>query len=338
MFWRRLFLKRKGRYLFTGFFFNSFNSEPPARHVFSFSIMEEKKPVTALGLFNLFVVYIIWGSTYLAIRVAVREGSGFPPFMLGATRTLASGSILLVWAFLIKGRKIPTRNEWLVIICSGLLLWIGGNGLVTWAEQRADSGFAALLLGTLPLWVALVESIIDRRRPSLGLIGALMAGFSGLVILSLPTIRQGTRADILSMLALLFAPLFWGCGSILLARRPVKTAPQALAGYQQLVGCIAFFLISLFFNEPPLQPAREAVFAWVYLVIAGGVCAFTAYMYALKLLPTALVATYAYVNPVIAVFLGWLILREAITPWTILGAALILLGVFGVFRVKTAAN
>lgn len=298
--------------------------------------MENRKPVTALGLFNLFVVYIIWGSTYLAIRIAVREGSGFPPFMLGATRTLASGGILLVWALFLKDRKLPRSHEWMVIIFSGLLLWIGGNGLVTWAEQRADSGYAALLLGTLPLWVALVESIIDRRRPSFGLIVSLFAGFSGLAILCLPTIQQGSRADVLSMGALLVAPFFWGCGSILLARRPVETGPQALAGYQQLVGCIAFFILSFLFKEPSLEPVKEALIAWVYLVIAGGVCAFTAYMYALKLLPTTLVATYAYVNPVIAVFLGWLILKESLTPWTIFGAALIFLGVIGVFRVKAA--
>jgi drug/metabolite transporter (DMT)-like permease len=184
--------------------------------------------------------------------------------------------------------------------------------------------------------VALIESIIDRRKPTFKLVISLFAGFLGLFILSLPTIKQGSQADILAIIALLFAPLSWGCGSILLVRRPVGISPQASAGYQQLVGCIGFFIISLLLKEPSIAPVKEAWFAWGYLVIAGGVCAFTAYMYALKLLPTALVATYAYVNPVIAVILGWLILKERITGWTVIGAILILLGVFGVFRAKAA--
>ncbi len=296
--------------------------------------MEEKKEITLAGLLNLFVVYIVWGSTYLAIRVAVREGSGFPPFMLGATRTLASGVLLLVWAFLFKKRLLPKPQEWKTLIVSGLFLWIGGNGLVNWAEQRAHSGYAALLVGTLPLWVACIESIIDRRKPTVGFIVSLLAGFAGLLVLSIPTLTTGTKADFLSMIALLLAPFFWACGSILLVRKPVSLPPQVSAGYQQLVGCVGFFILSYLMKEPSLTPGKEAWIAWVYLVIAGGVCAFTAYMYALKLLPTALVATYAYVNPAIAVFLGWLILREPITWWTLIGASLVLLGVFGVFRVK----
>ena len=296
--------------------------------------MEQNKHISALGLFNLFVVYIVWGSTYLAIRIAVREGSGFPPFMLGATRTCVSGGILVLLALLLKKSRLPKTGEWVTLVVSGLFLWIGGNGLVNWAEQRADSGYAALLLGTLPLWVAVIESIIDRKRPTPGLVVSLFAGFAGLFILSLPTIKQGLQADILAMIALLFAPLSWGCGSILLVRRPVKISPVASAGYQQLVGCIGFLILSFLVKEPALAPAKEAWFAWGYLVIAGGVCAFTAYMYALKLLPTSLVATYAYVNPVIAVFLGWFFLKEGITVWTVVGAILILLGVFGVFRQK----
>lgn len=300
--------------------------------------MEENKKISLFGLGNLLAIYIIWGSTYLAIRIAVREGSGFPPFMLGATRTLVAGLILLFWSCCLNTRKVPTFQEWKILIVSGILLWIGGNGLVNWAEQQVDSGYTALLLGTMPLWIAIIEAMIDRKIPKFNLFLPLVIGFSGLVILLWPTLKQGTEAEISALIALLIAPLSWGLGSVILARNPLSLSPQAVSGLQQLIGCLVFLIISLLLKEPPLAPVKEAVWAWTYLVIAGGICAFTAYMYALKLLPTTLVSTYAYVNPVIAVFLGWLILNESITWWTIFGALFVLCGVFGVFQAKAKAN
>lgn len=132
------------------------------------------RPVSWTGLFHLFVVYLVWGSTYLGIRVAVREGSGFPPFLLGASRTLTAAALLFAWNLLRRQRIRPCRNEWMTLLPAGLLLWVGGNGLVNWAEQRADSGYAALLVGAMPIWVVLMESLVDRRRPTLHLIGALI--------------------------------------------------------------------------------------------------------------------------------------------------------------------
>ncbi len=297
-------------------------------------MQNHEKNISWSGLLHLLVVYIVWGSTYLAIRVAVREGGGFPPFMLGATRTLVAGLLLIGWTYFRKHRLLPTRSEWPILIACGLLLWIGGNGLVNWAEQHANSGFAALLVGTMPLWVAMVESIVDRRPPSFQLIMSLVIGFAGLGVLTYPVIKQGSATDIWSVIALLLAPLFWGAGSVLQVRKPVKLTPAASSGYQQLIGCIAFFLISFVSGEPPLAPTTEAWIAWGYLVIAGSIIAFTSFLYALQLLPTAVVTTYAYVNPVIAVFLGWVILKEQVTVWTIVGTALILAGVAGVFQSK----
>ena len=122
--------------------------------------------VTGEGLAYLFAVYFIWGSTYLAIRVAVRDGSGFPPFTMGAMRMLAASILLFLWAVLRRQGMRPSRRDLGVLVASGLLLWVGGNGLVVWAEQRAASGYAALLIGTTPIWAAIIESVLDRRAPS----------------------------------------------------------------------------------------------------------------------------------------------------------------------------
>jgi drug/metabolite transporter (DMT)-like permease len=280
------------------------------------------------------VVYVVWGSTYLAIRVAVRDGSGIEPFMLGASRTLVAGLLLLAWNGLRRARIRPTRREAVILAASGLFLWLGGNGLVNWAVQHADSGYAALLIGTTPLWTAVVESLVDRRPPTFRLLGALILGFAGLGILTYPVLCAGGEADLLALIALLLAPLSWVLGSVLQSRRPVKLTATASSAYQQLAGCAGFILVAWIVGEPLMRPTAQAWCAWIYLVVAGSMVAFTSFIYALRLLPTPVVMTYAYVNPVIAVFLGWLFLAEPITGWTVGGTVMILLGVAGVFREK----
>ena len=250
------------------------------------------------------------------------------------TRTLAAGLLLLGWNILKRTKLRPTRRETATLAASGLLLWIGGNGLVNWAEQHADSGYAALLVGTMPLRVALAESIIDRRVPSMRFVAALLLGFVGLAFLCYPEIRQGGEADLLAMIALVLAPLSWGLGSVLQSRRPVKLKPTVSSAYQQLTGCAGFFLLAWILGEPAMNPTSDAWLAWGYLVIAGSLIAFTSFLLTLRLLPTSVVMTYAYVNPVIAVFLGWSILNETITRWTLAGTACILFGVAGVFHEK----
>lgn len=288
--------------------------------------------VTWAGLAHLLVVYAVWGSTYLAIRLAVREGSGFAPFFLGASRTLTAGAVLLGWNLLRGQRILPTRREWLTLIPAGLALWLGGNGLVNWAEKRADSGYAALLVGVMPLWVVLIESVIDRRRPTIHLMGGLMVGFAGLIVLTYPVLRRATGAGIWEAAALVIAPLSWGGGSIYQMRRPVGLGPTASSAWQQLIGSVGFLIVSVSLGEPRPHPTPAAWGAWGYLVVAGSIVAFTSYLTALRRLPTALVTTYTYVNPVIAVFLGWLLLREPITGWTIAGTVLVLAGVGGAFQ------
>jgi drug/metabolite transporter (DMT)-like permease len=285
-----------------------------------------------VGLLNLLVIYIVWGSTYLAIRIAVREGAGWGPFWLGASRVLTAAALLFAINRIRGVRLRPDRGELWVLAVTGLLLWVGGNGGVNWAEQRIDSGLAALVVGTTPIWVALIESVIDRRAPSLLLSVSLLVGFAGLAVLTLPTTRGGLGGDFVGVATVVVAAVSWGAGVILLNRRPLGFDPVVTSGWQQLFGGVGFVALAGLVGEPTPTPDSGAWLAWSYLVVFGSLIAFTSFVVAVRHLSTAVVMTYSYVNPVIAVILGWLVLSERITTSTITGTVLILAGVFGVFR------
>ena len=283
------------------------------------------------GLLNLFVVYLVWGSTYLGIRIAVREGSGFPPFLMAAGRTVLGGLILLAWAK-IKGERLRlVRSDALLLVTTGAMLWIGGNGLVNWAEQRIPSALTALFLASTPLWVAALESVIERRAPSLLLIGSLLLGFCGTGFLSCPVLSSGIHADIVSIAVLFIASLSWGSGSLLQRHHGVHLSARVTAGYQQIFAVPGFLVLSYLTGEPRPTPLPSAWMAFAYLVVFGSVIAIASFTRALQILPTKVLFTYSYVNPMIALFLGWFILSEPITHWTLLGAVLIISGVAGVF-------
>jgi len=292
----------------------------------------ERETLDRKGLLYLAVVYVVWGSTYLFIRIAVREGAGFPPYLMAALRVLVASGILLGWARLRGERLRLDRTELILLGGSGLLLWVGGNGLVTWAEQRAASGLAALLVAAMPIWAELIAVVLDRRLPTVRLAGSILVGFLGVGLLSWPVLRQGTAADVLSVVALLLAPLFWAGGSIWLQRRKPDLGVRVIAGWQQLIGTAGLSLMALASREPWPTPTPAAWLAWGYLVVFGSVIAFTSYMACIRLLPYSVVVTYTYANPVIAVGLGWIVLGEAITGWTVAGAALVVSGVAGVFH------
>lgn len=292
----------------------------------------ESKKITPTGLAHLAIVYFVWGSTYLAIRIGIRSGSGFDPFWFGGTRVLVAGLILILWGYLRRKNIRPSKSDLLVLAASGLLLWIGGNGMVVLAERRVDSGLAALVVSSTPIWVAFLESILNRRMPSFQFIIALVIGFGGILVLSFPILSSGIKADILSIVFLFLASISWSTGLVLQTRRPVNLTRGISAGYQQLFGGIFYVIIALAVGEKLPSPTPEAWMAWGYLVIFGSLLAFTSFVTALQILPTGLVTTYAYVNPVIAVILGWLILREPITLWTVAGGVFVLLGVMGIFQ------
>lgn len=291
---------------------------------------------SSLGMFCLVVVWIVWGSTYLGIRVAVREGSGFPPFAMAALRALVGGAILLLIGVLLKQRVKPGRRELCLLAASALLLWNGGNGLVTWSEHRVHSGYAALCVGSTPIFSAIVEAIWTRRRPSAMLLLSLLTGFAGLAVLTAPVLRMGIRADFLATFAIVIATLSWCLGSSLQQRHPVSLHPVVIAGWQQILALAGYALMSRATSEPLPHPTPHAWLAWAYLTGVGSLFGFTAYVVALKHLSLPVVMTYAYVNPLIAVALGWFFLSEPVTLWTAGGTALILAGVAGVFHDKFA--
>ncbi len=281
---------------------------------------------------HLFVVYLVWSSTYLAIRVAVRPGAGFPPFALAAMRCLLAFPLLIVWARARGLRVMPTRHELPLLATSGVLLWAFGNAFVVVAEQRVSSALAALLIASTPIWVALLESAIDRRLPSKLVAVALFVGFLGVGFIGYPALRGGVRADTIAVVVLLIAALSWGGGSLLQRRRPVGLDAIVSAAYQMLFGGLAVSALSIGFGEPMPKPTSAAWMGFAFLLVFGSLISFTSFLKALHLLPTRLVFTYGYVNPVIAAFLGWIVLGERIAGPTLAGAGLVLLGVAGSFR------
>jgi drug/metabolite transporter (DMT)-like permease len=286
------------------------------------------------GIAHLWVVYLVWSSTYLAIRVAVRPGAGFPPFALGALRCLLAFPVLLLWARLRGLRIRPTWPELRLLVVSGVLLWTFGNAFVAVAEQRVSSALAAILIASTPIWVAVLESIVDRRFPPLPVLAALVVGFAGTGLVGYPALRGGVRADVVAVLLLLVASLSWGGGSLLQRRRPVELDAMVSAAYQMLTGGIGVAALSLGFGEPLPNPDRSAWLGFAFLLVFGSIVAFTSFLRALHLLPTRLVFTYGYVNPVLATFLGWMVLGERLSAEGLAGAALVLVGVAGAFRTR----
>ena len=282
---------------------------------------------------HLLIVYIVWGSTYLGIRVAVQEGSGFPPMIMSATRVFAGSLILIALARFIKKQSLRlTKEEWVVLSISGLALWWGGNGLLAIAEMTVPSGYAALIISCTPIWVAIIESILDKKRPSFFLVISLLIGVAGIAVLNWPAIIAGNLNDLKGLFLLIIAGLSWGAGSIYQKRKNIHTTPEISSAVQQFTGGIALLITSFIISEPTMNPVPSAWWAWGYLIIFGSVIAFTSFVKALKLLPPNVVFTYAFVNPVVAVILGFFILGEPITPWTFAGATLVIIGVLGVFK------
>lgn len=293
----------------------------------------------AKGLICLALVYLIWGSTYLAIRVAVANGGGFPPFSLGAVRLLSAGALVLAWAAAL-GRPLRlSRTQLAEQAAAGWLLWLGGNGLVVWALTRVSSGYAALLMGATPIFVALLEAVRDRRAPSPRAGLGLVLGLGGIAALSGPELAGGDgRAALVGLIALLLAALSWALGTVYQQRARSPIDPLVAAGYMLLFAGIGFGIVAFLRAEPTPAPTAGAWWSLSYLVVVGSVIGFASYVYALRLLPASLVMTHAYVNPVVAVVLGWAWLGEPFTGWTWLGSALVLLGVYQVFRARRAVT
>ena len=271
-------------------------------------------------------VYLVWGSTYLAIRVGLE---GYPPFLMGSLRFLAASAVFygfLRW----RGHAAPTRAQWKNAAVMGLFMLVMGNGLVNFAEQTVSSGLAAIAVASMPLWAALF-GVMKRQHPSRGEWLGLAVGFVGVVWLN---VGSEMRASLGGMLALLAAPIAWAWGSVWSRGRDLP-APFMSTAAQMLCGGVAMGLLGLALGERITEvPPLEATLAVGYLAAFGSIVAFSAYVWLLQHVRPALATSYAYVNPPIAVLLGALLLDERFGISAIGAMAVILAGVLIITRAK----
>jgi drug/metabolite transporter (DMT)-like permease len=282
------------------------------------------------GYLHLLVVYGVWGSTFLAIRIAVSENGGFPPFTLSALRTL-SGALLLFAIVAATGSVRVPRGAIPGLASSGILLFAIGHAALLFGAQRAPSGYAAVLFGATPLFGLLADSLLRRAWPGRFTLIATLCGFAGVAVLGAPSLG-GADLDGITIGCLVAAPIGWALGSTLVTPAAKAVPALASAAYQQLFGGLACAAVALALERPGFDVDPRAWLALAYLVVPGCVPAFTSYVRALQLLPPSAVMTFAYVNPVIAMALGWWLLDEAITPVMLAGTLLLLAGVAGIAR------
>ena len=274
------------------------------------------------------VLYIVWGSTYLAIRIAVGT---IPPFTQGSIRFLISGTILsLATARGHAGEPRPGRREWRDAAIIGGFLLVGGNGLVALGETTVGSGIAALLIATLPLWVAILGRLFFNLRLAHPTLVGIGLGFAGVGALVWPA-GGSAPVDLVGAVILLGSPILWAIGSLYSARAHLPARPLVGVAMQMLCGGAMLGAVAILTGElsrfHPATVTRESIAALAYLVAVGSLVGFTAYAWLLRVAPLSLISTFAYVNPIVAVALGALILGESVTPRTLLAGAIILVAV-----------
>lgn len=274
-------------------------------------------------------VYILWGSTYLAIKYAIET---LPPFLMAGSRFVFAGAILMTWARFARDYEAPTRAHWKTSLVVGTLLLLGGNGGVVFAEHYISSSLAALLVATEPFWIVLLSWLwLKGSRPNLKTIAGIALGFFGVwMLINGQPAASGAGAGSMQFfgaLAVIVAALSWATGSVYGLRAPVPKSALLTAGMQMFSGGLVLLAVSLFTNEwSDFSIARVSTGSWLgllYLIVCGSLVGFTAYSWLLKNAQPAMVATYAYVNPIVAVFLGWLIAGETFTGQMLIGAAVI---------------
>lgn len=299
---------------------------------------------TAL-LLGFATIYLVWGSTYLGIRIAVET---LPPFLMAGLRFVLAGA--LIAAFIGVTRSFKAKpHQWRDNIVIGAFLLLGGNGLVSWAEQEIPSGIATLMVSIGPLFIVLLDWLVlaisrdgqRGTRPTVLTFVGLALGFLGLVLLVGPDVMEAgtSHLDGWRVLALIGACLFWGIGSLCTryARDPAE--PFTGSAIQMLGGGAALLFVSLLRGEPfqfeLAQASARSLMAWAYLVVFGSLIAFTTFVWLMKHSTPSKVSTFAYVNPIVAVFLGWLVLHEPVNPRIFIAAAIIIAGVALITIAKT---
>src|SRR5580693_1908411 len=292
------------------------------------AITEAHRP-TWKTLLAFAIIYFVWGSTFLAIRVGVRE---VPPLVLAAMRFSVAGMVLFGWV-LARGERAPTIREWRSASLLGLVIFVFDYGLLFWAEQRVPSGIAAVMLATIPVFMALCEIIFLRtQRLTVRLALALLIGIGGVGVLMSHTLNLGgAPIDKLGAAALIFASISWSIASAMTRKLPLPQSKVMSSGAQMLAGGVFLTLAATAFGEfrnfHPSAVSRGAWFALLYLIVAGSIIGFTAYVWLIHHESPTKVGTYAYVNPIVAVLVGYFLGGEALTARTILGTFLVLISV-----------
>lgn len=261
------------------------------------------------------VVYLVWGSTYLAIRIGLQS---MPPLLMAGSRFLVAGTILCGWA-LARGARLPTRAQWLRAAVAGILMLVLGNGCVTWAEQYVPSGIAALLVASEPFWLVLTSwGFFGGRRPGLRTSLGLIIGLMGVGLLVAPEGGDANGAMLAGSLAILLAAFAWAVGSLYLRRAELPESSALSTGMQMLSGGAILAGLGLLRGEAAgfqlSSVTATSGLAWLYLICFGSILAFTAYGWLITETTPARLSTYAYVNPVVAVLLGSVVAHEPIAP------------------------
>ncbi|HWJ89810.1 MAG TPA: EamA family transporter [Flavisolibacter sp.] len=275
-------------------------------------------------------IYIIWGSTYLGILLAIKT---IPPFFMAGIRFFAAGLLLLIWG-LFRGEKIPDLRSLSMIALSGILMLFIGNGAVTWVEQFLPSGLVAIIVATVPLWFVL----LDRRQwkfyfSNKQIIAGLCIGFAGVILLFSGKAAGNLFSDkmsFISLLVLLAGTISWTAGSLYAKYRKMNGSTLMKVSVQMIAAGVAFFALAFTMETGDEKMIRsiswQSILAVLYLIIMGSMVAYMAYMWLLSVRPASLVGTYAYVNPVVAMFLGWLIANETISTRQVIGLSVIIAG------------
>jgi drug/metabolite transporter (DMT)-like permease len=272
------------------------------------------------------IVYVVWGSTYLGIELAVRT---MPPFLMASMRFLIAGPLLYVWATRRGDRSDrPTARHWLSAFLIAAPMLAIGNAAVGWAEQTIDTGTASLIIASVPLWMALLDRVFYAQRLARTMVIGLVVGFGGVGLLVAP---GGSGAGDSRAILLVFSSLAWALGSLYSRQAPQPQRPLVAAAMQMTAGGLILAVVSAVSGEASgfhvSQVSLESWLGLAYLVVAGSLTAYTAYMWLLREVPTSLVGTYAYVNPVVAVMLGTVVLDEPLTWRTLVGGGVILASV-----------
>jgi len=276
------------------------------------------------------LVYVFWGSTYLAIGITDYEH--LPPAVMCATRFLIAGPLMLI-ACAVMGRAVRiTVNEGLRLAAIGCLLLVGGNGGLAWAEQWVPTGYAALIVAVTPIWFLILETFVFRgdRLSRRGLLGVAL-GILGIVVLFWPKFEHRGSLGIMQLVGsttLLFSSMSWAIGSVLSRKWQMKVDALTATGWEMTFAAIGNAIVAVATGQyHRIVLTRRALIAVIYLVVFGSWVGYSAYIWLLKHVPTPKVATYAYVNPLVAVFLGWLVLREPFDAYMFAGTVVIVAGV-----------